>query len=351
MMFARSRCFMAAMIAAMASLAFLQPAESQEFDALRGKEIRAIIGGKPGAGTDVMGRAFFAALGRLLPETTIHVQTISGGAGAAAVQELVTSKSNLVTISIFGNGPVYSQLLATEAIDYDMSKLEWLGSLADNRRVVAMRTKLGAPTIETLVKLDRQPLAPSANAGSPNNIESLLINAITGTHLKVVPGFEDAQIDTMLMAGDADARLAGSFQIGPLIASGDMVAVLRISDGAYPESMQSLPKLADVARPEVPKDLVLLMETLNKLGRPYAAAPGTSPDVVAALRASFPKVIEDEEFKAFMAKEGIVGGSTSGEELQAAMNDLMQNKDLQGIVQKYLACGKAMSDDPKATCQ
>ena len=65
------------------------PSHSGEFDILKGKEIRAIIGGKPGAGTDVTGRTFFAALGRVLPETTIHIQTISGGAGAAAVKELV----------------------------------------------------------------------------------------------------------------------------------------------------------------------------------------------------------------------------------------------------------------------
>lgn len=66
------------------------PSHSDDFDILKGKEIRAIIGGKPGAGTDVMGRSFLAGLRRVLPETTIHIQTISGGAGAAAVKERMT---------------------------------------------------------------------------------------------------------------------------------------------------------------------------------------------------------------------------------------------------------------------
>lgn len=346
--FFRSR--IAGSIFLVVSLAMLTPANGGEFDALKGQSIRGIIGGKPGAGTDLMGRAFFAALGRLLPETTIHVQTVSGGAGAAAVKELSEAKGDLITVSIFGNGPIYSELLSTEAMPYDISKLHWLGSLADNRRVLSMRKALGPPVFDTLAKLDRQPIVPSSGAGSPNNIENLLINAITGAHLKVVPGFEDAQIETMLVAGDADVRLAGSFQIAPLIESGDMVPILRISDGAYPKSMQALPKLVDVALADTPKELILLLETLNKLGRPYAAAPNTDPKVVAALRAAFEVAIVDPSYMEVVAKDGIVGGSTSGAALGDAMADLLSDPDLKSTVQTYLACGKALSDSQTAQC-
>jgi hypothetical protein len=154
----------------------------------------------------------------------------------------------------------------------------------------------------------------------------------------------------MLVAGDADVRLAGSRQIAPLIESGDMVPVLRISDGAYPESMQALPKLADVALPDTPDELILLLETLNKLGRPYAAAPGTSPELVVALRPSFDLAIGDAAFQEAMAKEGIVGGSTSGADLEGAMAKLFSNPDLKETVQAYLACGTALSDSLTAAC-
>ena len=114
--------------------------------------------------------------------------------------------------------------------------------------------------------------------------------------------------------------------------------------------MQSLPKLADVALPQAPKELVLLMETLNWLGRPYAAAPGTDPAVVAALRLAFLVANEDAALKEFMANEGFVGTSTSGEALQTAMNSLLSNPNLKSIVRHGLDCGKAMSEDPAATC-
>jgi len=340
-------CLVAALVAAFWTSA---PARSGEFDALKGREIRAIIGGKPGGGTDLMGRAFFAALDRLLPDTTIHIQTINGGAGAAAVKELSVAGGDLITISIFGNGPVYGQFLSDEKQEFDIGQLKWIGSLADNRRVVSMRKSLGEPRIETLRKMDRQPITPSSAAGSPNNIESLLINAITGTHLKVVPGFGSSQIDTMLIAGDADVRLSGSYQIEPLIESGDMVPILRLSDGAYGEVFQSLPKLEEVALPNTPSSLLLFLETLNKLGRPYAAAPNTSPAVVDALRAAFVVAVEDSEFKTYMASIGIVGGSTRGAGIQGAMDQLLTDTELKSTIQRYVDCGRAMSDDPKAQC-
>jgi tripartite-type tricarboxylate transporter receptor subunit TctC len=299
---------------------------------------------------DVLARAFFAAFSRLSPETTFHIQTISGGAGAAALEELAKADSNLITVSIFGNGPIYSQLLATEELPFDISKLEWLGSIADNRRVLTMRKALGPATFETLLKLGRQPVTPSTGAGAPNHIESLLINAITGLHLKVVPGFEDAQIDTMLLAGDADVRLGGVLQVRDMIKTGELVPVLRMGDGTYPAALQSLPKLADVARPGVAKELILLLETLNRLGRPYVAAPGTDPAIVAALRAAFPKVIEDREFQEILVKQDLNGGSTPGDEIQAAMTALFSNPALKSIIRHYSDCGTAMSEDPAATC-
>ena len=179
-----------------------------QFDVLRNRKIRAIIGGKPGAGTDVMGRAFFAALGRLLPETSINIQTISGGAGAAALEELFQAKGDMIAVSIFGNGPIYSELLLAERLPFDISKLNWLGSIGDSRRLVVVSKTLQVKTFAELAALDRPLIAPSSGAGSPNHIETLLLNSIAGLNLKVVPGFDDGQIDTMLMSGDAQVRLA-----------------------------------------------------------------------------------------------------------------------------------------------
>lgn len=297
-----------------------------------------------------MGRAFFSSLGRLLPDTTIHIQTINGGAGAAAVKEVASATGNLITISIFGNGPVYSEFLSATALPVGISRLQWLGSLTENARVVSMRKSLGSPNIDTLRKIARQPIVPSTAAGSPNNIESLLLNSIAGTHFKVVPGFKSGQIEAMLVAGDADVRLAGSHRIAPSIARGDMVAILRIGDGAYPASMQSLPTLRDVARADVPDELLLMLETLNRLGRPYAAAPNTDPAVVAALQATFPLALEDPEFRKFMAADGFFGGWTTGQELREVMETLLSDPNLKSIVRHYVDCGKAMSEDPVAEC-
>jgi tripartite-type tricarboxylate transporter receptor subunit TctC len=333
------------------SAAPMLSAGAAELDILKGQSIRAIIGGNAGAGTDVIARAFFGALGRALPGTAINMQNIPAGSGAGAVKELAEARGNLVTISIFGNGPLYAQLQSSAAVPYDLSKLHWLGSLAGNRRVLAMRKGLGAPKFETLLTLGRQPIAPTTNAVSPNHIEALLLNAVLGLRLKVVPGFSDGQIETMVLAGDGDIRISGSLQLAPMIEAGDMVPVLRFSAEGYPVSLQTLPRIADFALPGVPKDLVFLLETLNLLGRPYAAAPNTPPAVVAALRAAFEIAVKDPEYIAVMARNETVGDPTPGAQVGEAIGRLYGSaSEIGPVFRAYLDCGAKLSDNPRATC-
>lgn len=341
------RCLVLAALIAGAN--FGAVAFAAEFDALAGRTIRAIIGGSPGGGTDVIGRAFFAALQKAVPEASIRVQTIDGGQGAVAVKELSLAGGNLITVAIFANGPIYSQLLASDAVPFDLSRLNWLGSLADNRRLVAVRRAAGSD-FSGLAKATRQPVMPISSAGSPGYIEAMLLNALTGLHLKVVPGFSDAQADQMLLAGDADVRLSGSFALGPMIASGDMVPVLRIGDGSYPAPLRSLPKLADVAKPGAPKELIFLLDSMNRLGRLYAAAPGTPPAAIAALRASFEVAVRDPGFLAAMARNETIGDPTSGEELAEAMRRILGDPNLPPMIAAFRDCGQKMSDNVLVQC-
>jgi tripartite-type tricarboxylate transporter receptor subunit TctC len=322
-----------------------------ELDVLKGQSIRAIIGGNAGGGTDVLGRIFLASLGRALRDTTINVQTIGAGAGAGAVKELFEARGRVITVSIFSTTPIYAQLMGTANVPFDVSKLRWLGSLADGRRVLAVRKGLNAPNLEALRGLSRQPIAATSDALASSTIDTLLLNAILGLRIKVVPGFGDAQVDTMLLAGDADVRLSGTIALGPLFASGDMVPIMRIGDGAYPDSMKSLPKLADLARPSAPNDLVFLLETLNQLGRPYAAAPDTAPEVVDALRAAFEIAIADPQYLAAMEQREAVGKSTSGAELTAAIERLFNpSAEIGPLVRKYRDCGARVSDNLPGNC-
>jgi tripartite-type tricarboxylate transporter receptor subunit TctC len=218
--------------------------------------------------------------------------------------------------------------------------------------VLAVHKRLGAPTLATLRDLPRQPIAPTGDALGSATIDTLLLNAILGLRIKVVPGFGDAQIDTMLLGGDADVRLTGTIALGPLLASGDMVPILRIGDGSYPGAMAALPKLSDLAPPGVPSDLVFLLETLNRLGRPYAAAPNTSPALVAALRDAFEIVIKDHQYIAAMEQRETIGESTPGADLTVAMDRLFSpTVEVGALVRKYRDCGERMSANLATSCE
>jgi tripartite-type tricarboxylate transporter receptor subunit TctC len=324
---------------------------ADEFDILKGKSIRAVIGTTPGNINDATARAFLAALGRVLPETTIRSQNIEGAGGAAALREVQTARGE--TIAIVANGPIYAEMMAPEGVPSDLSRMRWIGSLIDNQRLLFIRKGLGGTSLETLYKLGRQPIAASSDAVSPSTIEALMLSAMTGLRLKVVPGVSDAMRDTMLLAGNVDVNVSGYSARRQLIETGVVIPVLRLGDGSYPDAVKSLPRIADVVREGVPAELVYFMEGLNRIGLLVGAAPATDPAVVSALGAAFEKAVADSDYKSQLAANGQTStGSTSGAELAEIMRRLFDgNAGLRASIKAYRECGQRISDGLATDCR
>jgi hypothetical protein len=69
------------------------PAQADELDILSGKTIRFIVGAGPTSGTSKYARPFADELKRLLPDTTIRVQSIDGVGSALARDEAYSPKA------------------------------------------------------------------------------------------------------------------------------------------------------------------------------------------------------------------------------------------------------------------
>ena len=328
------------------------PASSDELDVLKGKTIRAVIGTSAGGGTDTSGRAFLAGLGRQLPETTIRIQNLPGGSGAKAIKEVQEAQGSLITIGIVNNGPIYAQLQSPETVPFDISTLQWIGSLSDNQRILGMRKALGAPNLETLLKLDRQPVTPVSDVGSSGHTEALLVNAFTELRQKVVPGVEDDQRRQMMIAGDSDLFHASYSQVVDLIESGDLVPVLKFSKDESLEALAGIPSLPEVARPGVPQGLLDLIEVMDKTGRLVAAAPNTDPEVVDALRVAFAAVVVDPQYERELEALKFLNTPTSGEELAVRFKQIFDKSG--GVMlhfKTYLECGQKVSDGGPRDCE
>jgi hypothetical protein len=326
---------------------------ADELDALRGKTIRGIIAAAAGQTTDKSARLFFAGLEKILPDTTIRLQNIDGGGGAKGIKELFDADSNVVTIAIFANGPIYSYLLSSDAVPFDLAQLHWIGALSNNQRLLAIRKGLDGTTVETLLKLDRQPIAATSDAGSPSTVESLLLNSITSLRLKIVPGISAGQQLTMVLAGDVDVIIGGETQLAPQIETGDVIPVVRFSRDGYSPALGSLPILSDiVSGGGASDDLVLLLDNLNRIGRLVAAAPSTEPSVVAALRVAFDRTVSDTAYAAAIAAAKLLSVPTSGNEVRNRLSPFLdQSTDFKKTVKDHLECGQKISDGGAVGCE
>lgn len=328
------------------------PAKADDLDALRGKTIRFIITSPATVGTGLYSRPLVDGLKRVLPDSSVLSQNISGGGAAAGIVEALNARGQAVTVMAAHVGSIYQQMTGIPAAPYDLRQFHWIGAMTTNQRVAATAAK-GIKTLDDLKALGRtrQLISPAGGAGTTNHIEAVLVSAMTGLNLRVVGGATEAQRTTLMMSSDVDLTITSYYAIKHLVESGDIVPLFKIGRSGYPDEIKDLPDFDDVAREGTDARVLAAMDSLNSLGRIVAAAPNTAPEVVAALRVAFDKAMASPELAAAYEAQGLVLAPTKGAEVGRQIEELLGDPETTRLVAAYLDCGRKLSDDPAAACE
>ena len=351
MRFAYAR-LLAAVVFVLTSLVAVTMSNADELDALKGKTIRGIIGEAAGETTDVQSRLFFKYLQMALPDTTILLQNKPGGGGGKALKELFDASGDVLTIATLSRNPIYARLMKPDDAPYDVSKVIWVGSLAKVNRLLAVRSSLGGATMDYLQNLDRQPKIGATSSLGAAAIEPLMMNAMTKLRFKVISGMAEADRQVMLLAGDLDGRMGTLRELQPLFDSGDMVPVLKFTKEGYPKSLDGIPTIADVVEGDGSKDIVWVLETLDKIGGlMVAAAPNSNPEMLQGLRLAFDQVASDPNFRGEAAKIYFDIDPNNGGELTEALSRIIgPTSDMGEKMRAAFDCGTKKSDAGATTC-
>lgn len=312
-------------------------------ESLEGRTLRIISSGGPGSTSDHYARAFAAGVEEVLPGLTVGVQSVTGAAGSVALKELMGAKGGLLTAAVFGGGALYNQILGTATIDLDLGDIRWIGVFGGDRRVLGLRKGFGT-SFEALLEGDARPLLLGPSPRSLAVLETRLINAMSGTRIRIGTGFDDALRRSMIMSGDGDVLLQGIADLQPLIDSGDLVPVLRYSRDGYPVELEGVPTLADVARPGIPSELIDVMLAFNDFSQFFGAAPATSPADVEALRALFDRAVKEPSYADKVEAMGLVNQPTPGVRVSERVSGLLSlPEESRKKIQAALDCGEALS--------
>ncbi|MFB3886601.1 MAG: Bug family tripartite tricarboxylate transporter substrate binding protein [Thermodesulfobacteriota bacterium] len=278
---------------------FISPQELPCAPYYQGKVLRILVAFPPGGGYDRMGRLLSRYLPKHIPgKPTTIVENMPGASSMIGCNYMYSvAKPDGLTIGTFNRAIPTAQLLKVSGANFDMLKYSWVGSAAVETTVLALRTDLPYKTLED-VKKAKDPIAiGTTGPGDLTYNFPILVKNFLDLNLKLVTGYI-ATSDILLATErkEVDGYASAYTSIAPHVARGVIRPVLRTK---IPNpATDKLPAVEDLATGKMGKTIMEMFSVADKVGRPYVAAPGTPPEIMAILRDAFAKVAKDPELKA-----------------------------------------------------
>jgi tripartite-type tricarboxylate transporter receptor subunit TctC len=275
------------------------PAAADTADVFRGKTINIVV--PFGAGGTSHDYAMLAArnLGRLIPgNPNVIVQSMPGAGGLRATLYVYNvAPKDGTALLLPPDSIAVSQLITPNEAKYDTTKFSWLGTISQTRSVLAVRRDRGLKTADDLKRIEV--FVGSSGSGSQTDMYPALTNALLGTKLKIVKGYEGSGTATLAVeSGELHGTVNtwGYWQRrSELFSSGLLMPLLTYGLGRQPE-LPDIPNFLELVESEDGKQMVKFFTSFGPIGRGLAMPPGVPPDRAAALKQAFRDLLKDPTF-------------------------------------------------------
>lgn len=312
------------MAALMAPSAMAQGSTTHGF--YEGKTISIVVGLAAGGGYDVYARFFARHLGRhLAGAPRVIVENKPGAATATAATYVYrnATKDGTVLAMTLDMLPLY-QTLFPEKVNFDLSKVHWIGNMATINSVIAVSDRSPVKAVADMTKATA--ILGSNGVLSQTYIVPALLNAFHGAKFKIVLGFQGtSQMDLAIERDEIHGRGGqwNSFTVGKpeWVASGKIIPLIQIGVDDDP-SFKGAPMLTSLATDERQRAVYRIISTMPRVARAYWVAPEVPAERVAQLRAAFTATMKDPELLADAAKASLELSPTAPEQVQEAIAEL-----------------------------
>jgi tripartite-type tricarboxylate transporter receptor subunit TctC len=312
-----------------AAAALTQPAAAQDAAAFfKDKQIRLIVGSAPGGGYDTYGRLLSAFMRRHIPgNPTIIVQNMPGAGSLVLANYLYNVAPKDGTAFGAVNALIATDpLLYPERVKFDPRQFRWLGSaLRENHVGVAWHTS----PIKTFDDALKQELIV-AGTGGATNLYPVFVNAVLGSKIKMIPGYQGTKQGMLAMERGEVAGNVGITWASVKATNGswlreDKIRVF-VQFGLKPHAeLPNVSWIYNYARNADDRAAMDLAFGNQEFGRPFIAPPGVPDAVVDILRTAFEKTMNDPEFIAEADKRQVDLDFTSGAEIQSLIEQIYKS--------------------------
>ena len=296
-------------LALAAALPGAQGAVAQDF--YSGKKIFIVSASSAGGGYDQYARLLARHLGKRIPGApTIIVQNMPGAEGVKAANYIYNvAPQDGTYIGALPRSLSLSKLYAhhEQSLQFDPFNFLWLGSLKRDTGVLAVNTKSGLQRPEDLKT--RQVTISSQASSSPNSMYSRMLNALYGSNLKPVEGYEGSTAGMLAVERfEVDGHVSGGTtaplknKIASWMKAGTGKVLLQFGmnrDMDYPDAPTALDLIPDAEG----RAVFELAFTEQEIGSPYVLGPKVPAAQMDILEKAFIETARDPHFLTDAANE------------------------------------------------
>lgn len=301
-------------------------AENEPF--YQGKTIKVIVGFTSGGFYDRWSRLLARYVPKYLPgHPEMIVQNMPGAGGMIAANHIYgVAKPDGLSVAMLSYGLYLDQLVGRKEVQYDVRKLNWIGSPEKSDVLMYMRSDAPFKTIEDIRNAPTPPKCGSTGTAGTDYILARLIEDTLGAKIDSVMGYPGgSEIDLAVEKGEVQCRgltAAPFFGREPFISwrKRNFVNVLLYGGLKRDPRIPETPTIYEIFdREKTPEESRRVADVILRggdFGRPWVMPPETPKERVKELREAYSKAMADRELLDEAKKAKFEVEYVPGEDLQ-----------------------------------
>lgn len=295
----------------------------------RGKTIRIITFAGPGGSYDIHARVLARHItSHIAGKPRVVVQNMPGGGGVVAANYAYKVVPADPTVVLGPHADAYvAQLAGVAAVEYDVSRFNWIGSTSTDRRILMMRADSPYTTIEALLRAGPKEVALAVTGpGSGAHAFARLYEYVFNLEFRRLIYRHGPEMFVAAERGEAHG-LPGSLDAA-IITHGEwlrtgFIRIILQGGEERDKRIPDVPTIYEVA-PRRHHNLIRLMEGSGAWNKPFATGPKVSPEHVQILRQAFMETLKNPQYIEEARRAGLTIDPMSGEALQARMREAVK---------------------------
>jgi tripartite-type tricarboxylate transporter receptor subunit TctC len=281
-------------------------------DFFRGKTVQIVVATGSGGGFDIYSRLIATHMAKYIPGNPTIVIDNKPGAGHMLGMNYIynVAPRNGLAIGNATGGLAIAQVFGASGVEFDMTKLEYLGIPTTDTMVMIVARESGVRRLEDVLGPDgKQLVVGTTGPGSLQEDLPVLLRDVLGANLKLVSGYQGS--NAMKLALER-GEIQGYFNAWESVKSADLAKVdsgewLLLAQFTEPahRDLPNVPGIMSYARTDDERQIFRYGGVLRTLIRPYFLPPGVPAERVRALQEAFQKTMADPEFLAQAERSGL----------------------------------------------